>query len=1360
MVFTSKALEVNLAKTQYDKNVLPEGHQWFLSLSGTYMGIHKYAEELVHEYNHSYINYDFCIESLHNVSITNLWFYSSHIESERALKVITGIYVSLMGQPLNEKTSEKLRVTFLKFISRLSKEDKIHQDLIEHCLSILEDDIKVNEMTYIRNSNCLKIYLSDAAAFPEFENKVCHIHKYILLKCVHFWSSITDIENWYSQRKDLIHPSYYHKIAADCKALFQRLEEGIENAVQWEEIKFLMFYNDIAEYLRKYCDRLEKSVDKIYYLFYLLNHPGMFRLKNYLLYDICRLFKYVISELDCQKTEVFLYNMMDLLLEVKGSHMETVLDCILALGREIINSEDANLISCFINRLISFGFVHPGKMTVSSDWQIVVDSCHIKNIRVWMELFEYCPSKLSELLPALIVHLKLGGIFISDTDLFQRDVTRLLNSDISPVFKQIKQLARIFPVYFKDIGAEGRLREVTTSLDELSHRQDLLIHFLRKQIHTESNNTHVELSKKILQFWYDGNLDPLRKLLPSDVISSIDIRGKWFTGVHKVVTELCSMKNIKPVKLLGFKMEELETTLSKVNDVDEKDLMRVSYLVELHYLILEKYSLESGNIVHELECCRFFNSRDIANFKSFFYKNDARKALLIIYKFMGSLKQVILSGERSEPLENIYYKRHIAFGIPSMYGQYMEPKFESLGLLFRLEKVASRLMEQVVQSVNMKYITAKTLNNIYRILKLFKEGLELDGIENQGFSSNLQMLKYGLSSPNFSFDQYINIFKFMEQNIKEIINEYFLRIYDRPLKTIIPQFYKPEEAHAEAVIRQVVQIQSEIFYRDILSSAFLIQQLDDFIANITTALHNMSDNYSDAFIKKIMTYNPDLIISPLYRETMETDNPVFIGAKAFYLKKLTSYGFPVPPGFVLTTEFFSHKNTVLNHPYINQELDNMIQNNIRKLEKMSGLKFGDSKRPLLLSVRSGTAISMPGAMSTFLNIGLNDEIVEGFSRQADMSWTAWDCYRRLIQSWSMSSGVDRDIFDRIIIDFKTRYGFEQKVQFTAEQMKKIAYAYKEVLKDHGMYIESNPYIQLKQAIINVIDSWSSSRTKSFREHLQIANEWGTAVIVQKMVLGNISSSSGTGVVFTHNPNYNSPGVNLYGDFTLRSQGEDIVAGLVHTLPITESQRKEYYRDCATSLEQLFPEIYKRLLSLSTQLIEKHGFNHQEIEFTFESARPEGLYILQTRDQKIQDQKKVPIFSIPSEEMKLVGRGIGIGGGALCGILSFNMEDLQNHIKIYPGKKHIVVRPDTVPDDIPMAFICDGLITCRGGATSHAAVTASSLGKVCIVNCRDLYVNELKKECIIGGITFKSGDTISIDGTHGSIFAGSYPVEYL
>jgi len=507
----------------------------------------------------------------------------------------------------------------------------------------------------------------------------------------------------------------------------------------------------------------------------------------------------------------------------------------------------------------------------------------------------------------------------------------------------------------------------------------------------------------------------------------------------------------------------------------------------------------------------------------------------------------------------------------------------------------------------------------------------------------------------------------------------------------------------------------------------------------------------------LLNYDPKLLITSFYQLTPKVDNQTFLGAKAYYLKKLYFYKFPVPPGFVLTTEWFRDRTAIKQFPEMYKAILGIIKEKVRELEKITKKKYGDPQNPLLLSVRSGTVISMPGAMDSILNIGMNDQIAESLSQQPGYGWAAWDSYRRLLQNWGMAHGIMRDEFDKTIVNFKKLYKVKEKKTFSNEQMKVIALSYKNLLGKYGVKLEEDPFKQLIQAIIFVFQSWYNKRAQIYRKKLQIAEEWGTAVIVQEMVFGNINSESGTGVIFTKVPFEKSSEIVLYGDFSRRSQGEDIVSGLVHTLPVSEFQHRKSPHSKGNSLEEQFPEIYQELLRLAKELVYKRGYEHQEIEFTFKSKSKKDLYILQTRNYNLQNKETIPVFTDPAIHIHLVGTGIGIGRGAMNGIVAFDMKDLEMLTKKYPKKNKILIRPDTVPDDIAMIFECDGLLTARGGVTSHAAVTAAQLGKTCVVNCRALTVIEKEKKCTINKVEFRTGDKIAIDAHLGNIYKGNYPI---
>lgn len=1354
--FSSKALEANIAETKRDIEI-PPAHMAFLQLSNDYFGIHKRTKEFLLEFNHPYKNYDVIIELLRRIALDDLWFYLSHNKSEEALESLAGFFSSLFKTEFDDKQKDRLVQTLIEFIGVLSKKESVSGNMIDKVFAILEDNFSVHTELYIKSSGYLKTHLHILVQNEKFKNRVTKLMREVLELTLSYWETTTNINNWYQNKRHLFQRDYSDRIDKIGTMFYNSLKARLEAIDCWEDLCKIMFYNEIATSYRRFTDQFETVLDKIYYIFYLLHLPGMAHLKNHLMWDLNRLLRKVQDELEGDGVFSFIDSIFKQFEELKQTNMSTILDCILTLGKEYICNQNQEVIDYFNDKLIQFGFVYIKKVEIDNDWQLRIDRNHLKFIRTYLELIELDMVRFKDLLYALILQLRLGGIFISDTDLFQRDITKLLNSNVAPFFKQIKQLTRIFPIYFNEIGAEGKLRDITTEIDELANRHDRIIHFLRKQTHTESNNTHIVLTARILKFWYQGDLSLLEGFIPDDVLATVNLNGKWFMPIHKLIHSLCSTLRCKVNALLEYDVETIEGTLKQISGNDELNAKRILYLLHIHNLLKEKYSFDAKDVVPLLRQANLIPEKEIDRLRDSIEATDRVEALQKLFACMEHLKRIILSDEKTKAQEDIYYKRHIAAGIPSMYGNYREPKFEALGLTFRLEKLVSCYFEELIKEINLSYITAKTLRKICTILGLFYKGLEIDGINNQNLQSNLEMLRYSLRSSSFTLDQYINIFQFMAQSIKEIINEYFIRIYDNHLKIVIPQIFDEENRLNEIEIHELIHKKSEEFYRDLLSSTFLVQALDNFVSSILSTLRVMVDTYTPQIINSVMSYDPDLICSPLYKENKLLDNQIFLGAKAYYLKKLYSYNFPIPPGFVLTTELFRYREAILGNKNMSAEIDDLIRKHVQKLEEITGLSYGDPTNPLLLSVRSGSAISMPGAMNTFLNVGMNDDFTETLCKQHNYGWTAWDCYRRFLQSWGMAHGIQRDEFDAMILQYKKKNKVALKIQFTPEQMRTIAYAYKELLDERDIYFEPDPYLQLRFSILSVIDSWYSQRAKVYRKYLQISEEWGTAVLIQKMVLGNINDDSGTGVSFTYNPKVSRQGVNLYGDFSLCSQGEDVVSGLVNTLPISEIQEKSY-NGTAISMQKQFPQIYARLHKMAGILIDEYSFSHQEIEFTFESSNPEDLYLLQTRNQIIKKAHKLMIFDIDEKEMVLLGRGMGIGGGALNGRLAFDLEDMKKIEREYPNEKHILVRPDTVPDDINMIFECDGLLTGKGGSTSHAAVTAVRLGKVCVVNCKQLKVQEDQKICLINKYRFKTGDKIAIDGRLGNIYKGHYPIK--
>jgi len=1359
--FVSKALEANLAETRYKDINIPSEYQSFIDLSKKYYGINKRANDCIVEFHHPFSNKKFVAEELRGILLTDFWFYTGLKNTSKALMTPTKLVHELLLSCDNSDLKVMIIRTVLEFIQKLSKEKKQYSHLINTCLDALENGFQSDPRSFLMASKYIRRYLSDIEISNGLLDGIFHFTKAIYLENIAFWEKSSKIEDWISQEKDILKGSTDSLKQEIGHEWFSHLTQQIKSIKSWNKlVEKIPDYDQIAERFADSVDLLSSFIEKFHFIFYLLRLDGMQAHQERLIWKLNKMLRQTIEELGEDEVRPFINSIVEFAELLRKEHGSSILDMFLTIGKKIIdlnNDGKINLISFYENKLIDFGFETPGIVYVNEDWQLSVNPNHIKNIRVWLELIEYSQSEMEKLLSALIVNLRIGGIFISDTDLFQREITKILNSNIAPFYKKVKQLSRIFPVYFNEIGAEGEIRKVTTTMDEIFHREDKLVHFLRKQVHTESNNTLIGLTLTVFRFWYDGKLKNLRSVLPQNVFNSIDKKSKWFAPIHKMTVELCRLNNSGPEELLTLDETTFEELIEKLAAGNLKDKERLRDIRLLYAFLKEKYSFETVDITELLTRFPFINESDIKKLRKALKEEDFETSLKLIYSFMNQLKSIIYDPKPSQSWENIYHKRHIAIGIPSMYGVYRETKFEALGLTFRLENVATRLMEKVVEGINLNYISAKTLYDIYFILDYFREGLELDGITNQSFNANLLMLKYSLRSQSFSFEQYVNIFQFIAEDVKRILIKYFLKTYEIPLRTIIPQLFNSSKKHSEKEIVQLVNKESEVFYRDVIAEAFLMQPLDNFISRILESIRHMTDNLPSETINEVMSYNSNLIITRLLKPNPLVDNQVFLGSKAYHLKNLRMAGFPIPPGFVITTEIFRRRKAILGHPELKKEMHDLIRKHLRFVEKGSHKQYGNPNNPLLLSVRSGSAISMPGAMDTFLNVGMNDEITQNLGKMPESAWSAWDSYRRLLQSWGMAFGLNRDVFDDVMDQYKIENKVEQKADLSPEAMKEIAFAYKQTLLDNNIIFEEDTFKQLLTTINLVFDSWSSERAKAYREHLEIADKWGTAVIVQRMVFGNIQKNSGTGVVFTQNPKKKKHGVNLYGDYTLQSQGEDIVAGLVKPSPVSNNQ-KSYSNNDENTLQDLFPQIYQRIYQIATELIEKQGYSPQEIEFTFESENPDDLYILQTRDLDMAAPQSVEVFRKPLDQMTLAGRGIGIGGSAMNGRVAFDLKDIADIRKKYPEEAVILVRPDTVPDDISMIFETNGLLTGKGGATSHAAVTAVRLGITSVVNCTRLEVYEDKKKCQLNDFTFNVGDQIAIDGNLGNVYKGNFPIE--
>ena len=703
--------------------------------------------------------------------------------------------------------------------------------------------------------------------------------------------------------------------------------------------------------------------------------------------------------------------------------------------------------------------------------------------------------------------------------------------------------------------------------------------------------------------------------------------------------------------------------------------------------------------------------------------------------------------------------------IPSMYGSYHEMKFDCLGLTFRLETLVNVLLEELIRGIDLSLITKATFYQIYSLLRLFDKSLKLDGILSVEFERQLEFLAHSLEVKGFTQTQYLDIFKGFAQAVKNIIHDHFHNLLGQNLNRILSQIstdqilpkFLPREHLADS--DKLTHRISEVFFREQIALSLGLQQLDLFLSRILTTLFQQSYKLPKDLLQQLLLYDPHNAMTSIDSAKGRVTGIIHLGNKGINMVKLKNFGFPVPPGFIITTEVFRCRQIIDSYAPATDNFKEQVARNVEALEKMSGKKFGDPQNPMLLSVRSGSSISQPGMMDTLLDVGNNEEITSGIAALTGNAWFAWDNYRRFLQCYGMAFGLKRDDFDAIINDQKKAQGIPFKREFTGQQMKTVALLYKAFIQDAGISILETPFEQLYMAIKTVLDSWESSKAKTYRRIMGISDDWGTAVTVQAMVYGNISKNSGSGVIFTHNPRWSGDTLKLWGDFTVGNQGEDVVAGLVKTNPISLFQQEIEMRETDITLQTHYPEIYEALRSWAHNLIDDKKWAPQEMEFTFESPSINDLYLLQARDMTIRERKKVLTFDYGGKHAaQFLAHGIGVSGGAMSGRLVFDLKEIEKWRLREPGTNLILARSDTVPDDIREIHAADGLLTARGGLTSHASVVAHRLGKTCVVGCGDLICDERNKHCTFGQITIKAGDHISFDGHEGSVFRGLIKVK--
>ena len=1034
MKIKSKALEVNLADYHVDV-AIDEKYAVLQEVMSKYYGLMENLNTFLKELSHPYKNWRFIVMEARKYSLEYFHLLKSHPGGPRAAQLLIEILSQASADCKDEDVKGDAVDNTLLFIQKIASDSgpnfeqfkPVIDASFDRIRNFSDDHFALFVNSYYAINRLASVFLNHA---PESAGDFKALNLLLIKYYGHtyrYWLNEVDPQTWFEKEAaeietqsnfdDFFSPISHGQLK-DWQRQLDRYADDKQIGSKEITTRLLELpgfgqmvdaYRQIPRKILRECGKDGQGHHlKLIFLFHIMNLAELYIIHEETLRDINQTLTWIITNENYRNIENLIRKTFAILKEQTRMYQATTLNCVLNMGKGVFKTDELDLVNFFIDAVIDLGFQAPMLQGVDDDWKIKVNSAHIQNIRTWLELIEVNPKWSTRLLSGLIIHLSLCGVFIKDIDIFPRDITRFLNSPIGPVYNLAKQLTRLFPAFFNDIGAEGQLRDISTQLDEITHRRDRLIHFLRKQSHVESSNQIVPFIEATLLFWKTLDKTGLKSYVPPVIYREIADSGVYVDGVNKIISYFGAQGIRVPEDLLALSNPGIKGLFDGISEVAEVDRKRVELAIALYKLLHQKYSfdyIELGSYIAQLrtEALPDFNRVEKA-----LAEPDLTKRLFMLLDYLQKLKAVILSDQRFEIKEDIYKKRHITIDIPSMYGSYHEMKFDCLGLTFRLETLVNVLFEELIRDIDLNLITKATFYQVYSLLRLFDKALNLDGISSVEFERQLEFLAHSLEVKGFTQTQYLDIFKGFAQAVKNIIHDNFHNIHGQnlsrilsqiPIERILPKFLPKEYLEDREKLQYLV---SEIFFREQIALSLGLQPLDFFLSRILTTLFQQSNKLPKDKLQKLLMYDPKNAMTPIDSARSRVTGIIQLGNKGINMVQLKNFGFPIPPGFIITTEVFRCREIVDSYPPATQNFREQVAANITKLEKSTGRMFGDPKNPLLLSVRSGSSISQPGMMDTLLDVGNNEEIARNIALSTGNAWFAWDNYRRYLQCYGMA----------------------------------------------------------------------------------------------------------------------------------------------------------------------------------------------------------------------------------------------------------------------------------------------------------------------------------------------------------------------
>jgi pyruvate,orthophosphate dikinase len=999
----------------------------------------------------------------------------------------------------------------------------------------------------------------------------------------------------------------------------------------------------------------------------------------------------------------------------------------------IFHANDATLMEQYKGYLRAIVIPAP-RVTGFSDetWAEIINPLHLGRLSKFISIIRLDPDSFRDILIHVICNLSITGVFIPDDRLFQREVSSYLSSDtLRNNFLLHYMLLKRLPVYYHEVGATGRIRDDTTAID--SWGNDPVLYFLRKQVHVNASNYNIHLIEEIMKAWVYKSYDLLKKVVPEEVLSraNTELLMQYSSAMQQSFESLGILDEggLHLEKILSVPEDDLEARLKELH-IDEEIHSKVLLVCRIYREIVKKYShaggpIETNNLYTKL-------SQSISRVKS--------------------LKETIISTEKTQPDEALYFKRHIAFGIPSVMGSYHEKKFDAMGEILRNEDRIRVMVEKIISEIGerKKDFTGDDIGQWTYCLETLNELFTVHALGNFQVEELITIIR----TNRLRTSQIIDMLRMWQRELTWMV-ESLSKTFHSPLTEILKIF--PEDELPEHLRRlyskegDFVNKATDVILRDMLNGVTGLVELDRILIVLIRELSfRVASGLDEEFNQ---TDRPETTSDYFELDELSDIDAMWlaplIGSKAKNLVYLRNKGLPVPSGVI-----FSSLHT---HNYLKFTEDHSFTSTLRravaKVEARTGMVFGGNKRPLFLSVRSGSYISMPGILSTILYCGMNSEALKAFIEATENPWLGWDSYRRFIEHYgNVIYGLDGRLFEDMAETYMKGMGVQKREDLKAEQMEGLVGLYKSELARRNLKIPEDVYDQLRESVKAIYSSWYAERAVQFREAMNVSERWGTAVTLMKMIYGN-DRGSGTSVFFTRKPFSLERGV--YGDTKETATGGDLVYGKYTNRPLAREQAF----DTMKSLEEIDPPLFLLHERLGEQIEEVMGGLPQEVEATY-TRRSDGerlIYVLQTRRMEVHRGVGKRFDDVCKLGSSVIGRGVGVHGGALSGTATFSsskeqIEKLRNEFNL----PIILLRRMASTNDVSVMADVDGIIAAAGGVASHATVLAQKFDLTAVVGCSDMIIEtggEGQLYARIGNHVVTEGTPISIDGSTGLVYSG-------